>query len=69
MGMSMTGPEAAYFEPERIQASDYYAYGLEMPGRKYENSAFSGTNSYRFGFNDDRLVPLYSGNRVNYFTR
>nr|HMU04372.1 RHS repeat-associated core domain-containing protein [Saprospiraceae bacterium] len=41
--------------PERIQSSDYYAYGLELPGRKYENSAFSGTNSYRYGFNGKEL--------------
>jgi len=45
-----------YYEPEIVQASDYYAFGLEMPGRKYNNPAFSGTNEYRYGFNEDRLV-------------
>jgi len=57
------------YEPEIVQTSDYYPFGSTMPGRSNNNSAFSGTNSYRYGFNEDRLVPLCSGNRVNDFTR
>ena len=45
-----------YYKQEVIQASDYYPFGSEMPGRTYRNPLFSGTNDYRFGFNDDRLV-------------
>jgi hypothetical protein len=46
-----------YYQPERIQATDYYTYGLELPGRSYTNTAYtSATNSYRYGFNEDRLV-------------
>ncbi|HMU05370.1 MAG TPA: RHS repeat-associated core domain-containing protein, partial [Saprospiraceae bacterium] len=44
-----------YYEPEIVQASDYYAFGLEMPGRKYNNPLFSGTNEYRYGFNGKEL--------------
>jgi len=45
-----------YYLPEVVTASDYYAFGQLMPGRSYENPDFSGTNDYRYAFNDDRLV-------------
>jgi hypothetical protein len=45
-----------FYKSEVVQASDYYPFGSEMPGRTYKNPLFSGTNEYRFGFNDDRLV-------------
>ncbi|MBK9257209.1 MAG: hypothetical protein IPM42_17180 [Saprospiraceae bacterium] len=44
-----------YYEPEVVQASDYYPFGGEMPGRTYRNPAFDGTNNYRFGFNGKEL--------------
>lgn len=58
-----------YYQPERIQASDYYAYGLEMPGRKYENSAFSRTNSYRYGFNGKELDKSGEFGSLTHFER
>ena len=54
LGMSETNT-VDYYEPEVVQASDYYAFGLEMPGRKYNNPAFSETNEYRYGFNGKEL--------------
>jgi hypothetical protein len=69
MGMGMSGQPATHFEPERIQASDYYAYGLEMPGRKYENSAFSRTNSYRYGFNGKELDKSGEWGSLTHFER
>jgi RHS repeat-associated protein len=44
-----------HYEPEVVQASDYYPFGSEMPGRTYRNPLFSGTNDYRFGFNGKEL--------------
>jgi hypothetical protein len=41
---------AKHYEPEVVQASDYYPFGSAMPGRKYNNPLFSGTNEYRYGF-------------------
>jgi RHS repeat-associated protein len=44
-----------YYKPEVVQATDYYPFGAEMPGRTYKNPLFSGTNDYRFGFNGKEL--------------
>lgn len=68
LGMG-TGTEAEYYEPERIHPSDYYAYGLEMSGRKYENSAFTGTNSYRYGFNAKELDKSGEFGSLTHFER
>ena len=37
--------EAAYFDPVFMAATDYYPFGYEMPGRKYN------FGDYRYGFN------------------
>lgn len=39
--------QAGYYEPIVQFASDYYPFGMEMPGRQYSVSS----SSYRFGFN------------------
>jgi RHS repeat-associated protein len=39
----------AYYEAVTIQATDYYPFGLEMPGRTFQAP---NTSAYRFGFND-----------------
>lgn len=44
-----------YYKPEVIQASDYYAYGLELPSRKYQNTPYAETNAYRYKFNGKEL--------------
>ncbi len=44
-----------YYKPEVIQASDYYAYGLELPSRKYQNTPYAETIAYRYGFNGKEL--------------
>jgi RHS repeat-associated protein len=49
------GSGVDYYKSEIVQASDYYPFGSEMPGRKYENSVFLGTNRYRYGFNGKEL--------------
>ncbi len=36
--------EADYYEPAILSATDYYPFGLEMPGRSYS------LNAYRYGF-------------------
>jgi hypothetical protein len=53
--MGMGDGSLSHYEPEVIQSSDYYAYGLEMPGRSYNNMAYNGTNAYRYGFNGKEL--------------
>ncbi len=40
-----TDGDADYFDPVFLSATDYYPFGFEMPGRKYN---FGG---YRYGFN------------------
>ena len=37
--------EADYYEPVVLSATDYYPFGMDMPGRTYQ------TGAYRFGFN------------------
>jgi hypothetical protein len=56
LGIAGDGNIWDHYNAERIQSTDYYAYGLELPGRSYNNTAYSTTNSYRYGFNEDRLV-------------
>lgn len=36
-----------YYNADVVTAQDYYVFGGQMPGRKYQQ----GTNSYRYGFN------------------
>ena len=40
-----------HYLPEVVTATDYYAFGAQMPGRSYENTTLSGTNGYRYAFN------------------
>ncbi len=45
-----------YFTPDILSATDYYAFGSPMPGRRIN------INSYRFGFNDqEKENELWNG--------
>jgi len=43
---SATITSSDLFTPEVLNSTDYYAFGMEMPGRKYQSS-----EAYRYGFN------------------
>ena len=44
-----------------LQASDYYAFGMTMPGR-----TFSSATGYRYGFNGKELNPELQGATYDY---
>ena len=46
-----------YFNPSLVSATDYYPFGMGMPGRGVE------TNYYRFGFNTQERVNELSDDR------
>jgi RHS repeat-associated protein len=47
-----------FYDPEVIAAQDYYAFGMIMPQRSYQN----GTAEYRFGFNGQEEDNEIKGN-------
>ncbi len=48
-GFNFTAGSYTFFEAVTIQATDYFPFGLEMPGRTFQAA---NTSAYRFGFND-----------------
>ena len=48
--------EAAYFDPVFMAATDYYPFGYEMPGRKYN------FGDYRYGFS----IPVWGEGALNW---
>ena len=51
---------AAYYEATVVSASDYYPFGMLMPGRKYNDG------SYRYGFNEMEKDDEMKGNGNSY---
>ena len=47
-GFGFTAGSYTFFEAVVIQATDYFPFGLEMPGRTFQAA---NTTAYRFGFN------------------
>ena len=47
-GFQFAAGAYAYFEAVVIQATDYYPFGLEMPGRTFQAA---NTTAFRYGFN------------------
>jgi RHS repeat-associated protein len=57
----------SYWEAEEVSASDYYPFGMQMPGRKYTVG-----DSYRYGFNgkeNDNEVKGVEGSQQDYGMR
>ena len=42
---------ADYYLPTILSVSDYYPFGMQMPGRSLTS------NLYRYGFKDERMFP------------
>lgn len=47
IGVSSNGTTIDYYNADVISATDYYPFGMQMPGRKYSQP----NSSYRYGFN------------------
>ncbi len=62
---STDGSTVDYYNPDVISATDYYSFGMLMPGRTF------ATTSYRYGFNgkekDDEVKG--PGNEIDYGMR
>ena len=52
--------EAEYYEAAILSATDYYPFGFDMPGRKYQ------VGDYRYGFNDERAISDKGGMKVQW---
>lgn len=57
LGVDSTGGDAAnYYIADAINATDYYPFGMTMPGRQY-----TGNQGYRFGYNTQEKTDEISG--------
>lgn len=54
-----------YYEAEVLSATDYYSFGMKMPGRQW------GLKGYRFGFNgkENDNEPKGEGNQIDFGNR
>jgi RHS repeat-associated protein len=58
------GLTVAYYQPNVISSTDYYAFGAQMPGRNFATSI-----GYRYGFNGMEKDPeVYNSNGNSYTT-